>query len=92
MIEGTLSLTDLVYLGKVAELIKSDVAAIRPQLTTECPECDSTPEPGDAAHITLNTTVAPYWAEQGEIDPLGMTRDDAPFILIGCEGYHLIQF
>lgn len=92
MIDGTLSLADLAYLGKVAVAIKKDVKAIRPQLTTECPECDSTPEPGDGAHTTLNTTIGSYWVEQGEIDPLGMTGDDDPFILIGCEGYHIIQF
>lgn len=92
MIDNALDLDDLAYLGKVADAIKTDVTPIRAQLTTECPECDSTPEPGDAAHTTLNTTVAPYWAEKGEIDPLGMTRDDDPFILIGCEGYHVIRF
>lgn len=92
MINSAMTLSDLAYLGKVAELVKTDVASIRPQLTTECPECDSTPEPGDGAHVVLNTTIGSYWKERGEIDPLGMSWDDEPFILIGCEGYHLIQF
>jgi hypothetical protein len=92
MIDGTLSLDDLVYLGKVAEAIKTDKASILPQLTTICPECDEETEPLDGAHLTLNTTIGAYWAERGEIDPLGMTPDDQPFVLIGCEGYHLIRF
>lgn len=92
MIDGTLDLDDLEYLGKVAHAIKTDTTAILPQLHTICPECDEMPEPGDSAHTLLNTTIGAYWVAQGEIDPLGMKRDDRPFILIGCEGYHLIQF
>lgn len=92
MIEGTLSITDLIYLGTVGAQLKTDVTPILPQLTKICPECDETPEPEDGRHIVLNTTVGSYWADRGEIDPLGMDRDDRPYILIGCQGYHVIRF
>lgn len=87
-----LKIDDLVYLGKVADAIKTDVTPIKPQLTTICPECDLTPIPGDDAHIVMNTAIGSYWEERGAINYLGMDWDDAPFILIGCQGYHLIQF
>lgn len=87
-----LKIDDLAYLGKVADAIKTDVTPILPQLTTECPECGESPIPGDDAHIVMNTAIGSYWEERGEINHLGMKHDDAPFVLIGCEGYHLVQF
>lgn len=87
-----LALADLAYLGKVLDAVKSDNP---PELQTECPECGETPIPGDDAHIVLSTHIPGYWADRddwGYPNPYGMTHDDAPFVLIGCQGYHLVQF
>jgi hypothetical protein len=87
-----LGLADLEYLGKVLDAVKSDNP---PELTTICPECDNIVEPDDNNHITLNTSIPGYWAERGDWgypDPYGMKWDDPAFVLIGCQGYHLIQF
>lgn len=92
IIGTTLDIDDMIYLGRVGAQLKTDTTPILPQLTTICPECDETPEPEDGRHITLNTHVGSYWAERGEIDPLGMDRDDRPYILIACQGYHVIRF
>lgn len=89
---NTLSLPDIAYLGKVLDAVKSDNP---PALTTICPECDETPEPGDGAHILLNTSIPGYWAERGlwgYPNPYEMNREDTPFVLIGCAGYHIVQF
>lgn len=86
-----LGMHDLAYLARVYDAVKSDNL---PEMTTICPECGEQPERDDTLHTTLNTYIPGYWAERGdwgEDDPYGMKYDDAPFILIGCEGYHLIE-
>lgn len=91
----TLDLADIAYLAKVADAAKAGDQAVIGQLTTICPECDEQAELQDNAHISLTTAIPKYWEERGDWgqpNALGMTQDDAPFILIGCEGYHLIQF
>lgn len=83
---------DLAYLAKVYAAVKSDNP---PELTTVCPECDMVPDPNDGDHVTLSTHIPPYWGEAGgwgETNPYGMNVGDTPFVLIGCEGYHLVQF
>lgn len=89
-------LDDIAYLAKVAEAIKAGDGAVIAQLTTKCPECDEIPDGFDAdAHIALTTAIPGYWEERGDWgqpNSLGMTTDDPPFVLIGCEGYHLIRF
>lgn len=88
-----LTLADLAYLGKVYDAVKSDNP---PQLTDICPECDERVNEGDDFHITLNTAIPAYFVTHpdtwGEPNALGMTREDAPIVLIGCEGAHTVQF
>lgn len=86
------TLKDLAYLAKVYEATKTDTPPIIPVI---CPECDETVETDDTEHITLNTRIPGYWAQNGgwgEIDPYGMNSDSRPMVLIGCEGYHTIGY
>jgi len=85
-----LTLDDLQYLANVLIAVKSDNP---PEIPNICPECDGTVDEYDNAHITLNTRIPGYWAERGDWgqpNPYGMTDDDAPLVLIGCEGYHTL--
>lgn len=85
-----LDLADLAYLSRVYDAVKSDNP---PQMPTVCPECDETVEPGDGEHITLTTYIPTYWAERGdwpEPNVFGMSANESPFVLIGCEGYHTL--
>jgi hypothetical protein len=87
-----IQLIDLAYLAKVYDAVKSDNP---PKLSKICPECDTAPDPDDGDHVTLSTHIPPYWLERGdwpETNPYGMEGYDQPYVLIGCEGYHLVQF
>lgn len=88
-----LTLSDLQYLGKVYEAIKSDNP---PKLPDICPECEERVFDDDNAHITLNTSIPEYWLMHpdtwGEPNTYDMSRKDFPLVLIGCEGYHIVQF
>lgn len=86
-----LGLHDLAYLANVLNAVKSDNP---PWIPTICPECDQPAEPGDDAHIALTTHIPGYWEERGDWgqpNPYGMTTDDRPKILIGCQGYHILE-
>jgi len=87
-----LSLHDLAYLVKVYNAVKSDNP---PELSSICPECDETVEIDDIHHTTLNTRIPEYWGEKdhwGQPNPYDMDDDSRPLVLIGCEGYHIVQF
>lgn len=92
--EGTYRLirTDLRYLAAISDKLREldvpgkpaqiqDIPGIAPYLTTDCPECGQNPIDNSFPHLTASPDQTTH----------GYLHRDSDIILIGCEGYHILN-
>lgn len=84
--------TDMRYIGAISDKLREldegaktaqiqDIPGITPYLTTDCPECGENPIDNNYPHLTASPDQTSH----------GYLRRDSDIVLIGCEGYHILD-